>query len=123
MPNGNHGTHNSYDMSSYNGNHQQSHHQQYQQSQQQSYANNTSTNASTKSNESSAPVNKDEVGWYFVEQYYKHLSGGPDKLYVGHEVLLILASNIDRRRCSTPSARSSSSARRPTRLMSALAKR
>jgi hypothetical protein len=33
----------------------------------------------------SAPANeipKDEVGWYFVEQYYTTLSKSPDRLYV-----------------------------------------
>jgi hypothetical protein len=33
-----------------------------------------------------APANeipKDEVGWYFVEQYYTTLSKSPDRLYVG----------------------------------------
>ena len=28
-------------------------------------------------------VPKDEVGWYFVEQYYTTLSRSPDKLHVG----------------------------------------
>jgi hypothetical protein len=36
------------------------------------------------SNSAAAPdgISKDEVGWYFVEQYYTTLSKTPDKLYV-----------------------------------------
>ncbi len=33
-------------------------------------------------NNSHAEVPKDEVGWYFVEQYYTNLSRSPDKLHV-----------------------------------------
>lgn len=29
------------------------------------------------------PPSKDEVGWYFVEQYYTTLSRNPEKLHVG----------------------------------------
>ena len=29
-----------------------------------------------------AEIPKDEVGWYFVEQYYTTLSRSPDRLYV-----------------------------------------
>lgn len=35
------------------------------------------------SSASAAEVPKDEVGWYFVEQYYTTLSKSPEKLYVG----------------------------------------
>ncbi|CZT16807.1 uncharacterized protein RCC_02641 [Ramularia collo-cygni] len=42
--------------------------------------------ASTSSNNTSAPaqpdISKDEVGWYFVEQYYTTLSRSPEKLYL-----------------------------------------
>jgi hypothetical protein len=31
---------------------------------------------------SAAEVPKDEVGWYFVEQYYTTLSKSPERLYV-----------------------------------------
>lgn len=34
------------------------------------------------SNSSSAEIPKDEVAWYFVEQYYTTLSKTPEKLYV-----------------------------------------
>ena len=30
----------------------------------------------------SSEIPKDEVGWYFVEQYYTTLSKSPEKLYV-----------------------------------------
>lgn len=30
----------------------------------------------------SGEIPKDEVGWYFVEQYYTQLSKNPEKLYV-----------------------------------------
>jgi hypothetical protein len=33
---------------------------------------------------SAAEVPKDEVGWYFVEQYYTTLSKSPERLYVSH---------------------------------------
>ena len=52
------------------------------------YANNApsySANASQPAQSSSAAASeipKDEVGWYFVEQYYTTLSRSPDKLYV-----------------------------------------
>jgi hypothetical protein len=32
--------------------------------------------------QSTAEIPKDEVGWYFVEQYYTTLSKSPDRLYV-----------------------------------------
>lgn len=31
----------------------------------------------------SQDLSKDEVGWYFVEQYYTTLSKNPEKLHVG----------------------------------------
>jgi hypothetical protein len=33
-------------------------------------------------NATTSEIPKDEVGWYFVEQYYTTLSKSPDKLYV-----------------------------------------
>lgn len=41
----------------------------------------TSTPQSTSSS-GAADIPKDEVGWYFVEQYYTTLSRTPEKLYV-----------------------------------------
>lgn len=48
--------------------------------------NSTSNNGTTNGNSgngNSAEIPKDEVGWYFVEQYYTALSRSPEKLYVG----------------------------------------
>ena len=46
-----------------------------------------SSTAATSNETSTAPdtngsVSKDEVGWYFVEQYYTTLSRNPEKLHV-----------------------------------------
>ena len=38
--------------------------------------------ASSAASESNNSVPKDEVGWYFVEQYYTTLSKNPEKLHV-----------------------------------------
>jgi len=43
-----------------------------------------------------ADIPKDEVGWYFVEQYYTTLSRSPEKLYVSllfRAALLIVANS------------------------------
>lgn len=42
------------------------------------------SNASTAptANEGNTSIPKDEVGWYFVEQYYTTLSRNPEKLHV-----------------------------------------
>lgn len=47
-------------------------------------ANVPSSSGSTTSaaNEGSSSIPKDEVGWYFVEQYYTTLSRNPEKLHV-----------------------------------------
>lgn len=37
---------------------------------------------STTGNASGNDLSKDEVGWYFVEQYYTTLSKSPEKLHV-----------------------------------------
>jgi hypothetical protein len=36
-------------------------------------------------------IPKDEVGWYFVEQYYTTLSRSPEKLYVSRLALVACA--------------------------------
>ena len=36
----------------------------------------------TNSGGSNSNLSKDEIGWYFVEQYYKTLSKSPEKLHV-----------------------------------------
>lgn len=38
--------------------------------------------ASSAASEGNGTVAKDEVGWYFVEQYYTTLSKNPEKLHV-----------------------------------------
>ena len=38
-------------------------------------------------------LSKDEVGWYFVEQYYTTLSRSPEKLYVSRH------SSTERKSC------------------------
>jgi hypothetical protein len=37
---------------------------------------------SSATNTTTSEIPKDEVGWYFVEQYYTTLSRSPEKLYV-----------------------------------------
>lgn len=34
-------------------------------------------------------LSKDEVGWYFVEQYYTTLSKSPEKLHVRHTLSFV----------------------------------
>jgi hypothetical protein len=45
-------------------------------------ANTYNTAPQPASNSSSTEIPKDEVAWYFVEQYYTTLSKTPEKLYV-----------------------------------------
>lgn len=40
--------------------------------------------ATQTANDASSSPSKDEVGWYFVEQYYTTLSKNPSKLHVSH---------------------------------------
>lgn len=42
---------------------------------------------SVGSGEGTPSVSKDEVGWYFVEQYYTTLSRSPEKLHVCQRLL------------------------------------
>jgi len=70
-------------------------------------------------------IPKDEVGWYFVEQYYTTLSRSPEKLYVSQS-----NHSEDRRWVGltpdssfTTNDHNSSSVRRPTRSLSAWARR
>lgn len=39
-------------------------------------------NSTSAANNSNVKVPKDEVGWYFVEQYYTTLSKTPEKIHV-----------------------------------------
>lgn len=43
---------------------------------------NAGDNSTSGANEGNSSVPKDEVGWYFVEQYYTTLSKYPEKLHV-----------------------------------------
>lgn len=47
----------------------------------------------SSSAEGSSNVPKDEVGWYFVEQYYTTLSKSPEKLHVRIHARSIQISN------------------------------
>ena len=40
------------------------------------------SNEASAATDSNGSVSKDEVGWYFVEQYYTTLSRNPEKLHV-----------------------------------------
>jgi hypothetical protein len=42
----------------------------------------SSTPSNAPSNEQKNGIAKDEVGWYFVEQYYTNMSRSPDKLHL-----------------------------------------
>ena len=48
------------------------------------------TSAGGNAGASASEVPKDEVGWYFVEQYYTTLSKNPEKLHVRHVVVQTL---------------------------------
>ncbi|KAF4554236.1 Nuclear transport factor 2 (NTF2) domain-containing protein [Elsinoe fawcettii] len=47
-----------------------------------SYTQPTSTSTQSQAASSGPDIPKDEVGWYFVEQYYTTLSRSPEKLYL-----------------------------------------
>lgn len=52
-------------------------------SQQEQYTNTASAAETASGNANgSAELSKDEIGWYFVEQYYTTLSKSPEKLHV-----------------------------------------
>tara|TARA_R110002003_G_scaffold645_6_gene20973 strand:- start:16172 stop:16519 length:348 start_codon:yes stop_codon:yes gene_type:complete len=69
--------------------------------------------ASQPAQQAAAEVPKDEVGWYFVEQYYTTLSKSPDRLYVSHTApigIIVEHATDFRHSFSTTSARSTSRA-------------
>lgn len=78
-----------------------------------------STGASAPSTEGSSSVPKDEVGWYFVEQYYTTLSKNPEKLHVSPNPALPLRKPIGSHpfSFSTTSALSSSQEWKPKRFL------
>lgn len=55
-----------------------------------------STTPATTASSVTSEIPKDEVGWYFVEQYYTTLSRQPEKLYVS--VALLRSSDPTRTR-------------------------
>jgi hypothetical protein len=66
----------------------------------QSYENSYSTGASNftpsqqptaqpAQQQAPAEIPKDEVGWYFVEQYYTTLSKSPERLYVSRRLEML----------------------------------
>jgi hypothetical protein len=60
-------------------------------------------------------IAKDEVGWYFVEQYYTTLSKSADRLFVSELCLSCERRPLTCRSSSTTSARSTSRASRRRR--------
>ena len=64
---------------------------------------------------SSNDLSKDEVGWYFVEQYYTTLSKSPEKLHVSFRdtfALQLYAADL-KSSCSTANDPNSSGALKP----------
>lgn len=51
------------------------------------------TDATTGGSSTNEDLSKDEVGWYFVEQYYTTLSKSPEKLHVSPHARDILNGN------------------------------
>lgn len=79
------------DLANMNGNYTQSQSQGYEQGYNSistsqtngDYNSNTATTTQPNGSSGNTPeIPKDEVGWYFVEQYYTTLSRSPEKLYV-----------------------------------------
>jgi len=52
----------------------------------------TSAPSTNGTSSASAEIPKDEVGWYFVEQYYTTLSKSPEKLFVREPTPELLSS-------------------------------
>jgi hypothetical protein len=50
------------------------------------------TDSQTAQQTPAAEVPKDEIGWYFVEQYYTTLSKSPERLYVSSPAQLVVLS-------------------------------
>jgi hypothetical protein len=81
--------------------------------------------ASTTVDQANSNLGKDEVAWFFVEQYYTTLSKTPEKLHVCHPTLqcpfTLLPNEINQVvSCSMESARSLCTARKvnlPTSLL------
>ncbi|KAL8672446.1 MAG: hypothetical protein Q9168_003093 [Polycauliona sp. 1 TL-2023] len=63
-------------------------------------ASNVPTNSSAASTEGSSSVPKDEVGWYFVEQYYTTLSKSPEKLHLFYSKRSQFVSGVEAEKVS-----------------------
>lgn len=48
-----------------------------------------STESAAANGSSNGDLSKDEVGWYFVEQYYTTLSKSPEKLHVSFSIAIV----------------------------------
>ncbi|KAL8842637.1 MAG: hypothetical protein Q9170_000412 [Blastenia crenularia] len=59
-----------------------------------------SASASAASTEGSSSVPKDEVGWYFVEQYYTTLSKNPEKLHLFYNKRSQFVSGVETEKVS-----------------------
>lgn len=57
-------------------------HNQDQYKTSETYTSTSEATEQTQTNSVNHDLSKDEVGWYFVEQYYTTLSKNPDKLHV-----------------------------------------
>ena len=57
-------------------------------SQQEQYTATSGSAESTTGTASGQDLSKDEVGWYFVEQYYTTLSKSPEKLHVSSRTVI-----------------------------------
>ncbi|KAL8907326.1 MAG: hypothetical protein Q9171_005899 [Xanthocarpia ochracea] len=63
-------------------------------------ASNVATGSSAASAEGSSSVAKDEVGWYFVEQYYTTLSKNPEKLHLFYNKRSQFVSGVEAEKVS-----------------------
>jgi hypothetical protein len=65
------------------------------------------TSGATEASGANSDLSKDEIGWYFVEQYYTTLSKSPEKLHVRYTISIYLfALTFDS--CSTANGLNSS---------------
>jgi hypothetical protein len=66
--------------------------------QQDQYRNTTehypATSGATEASGANSDLSKDEIGWYFVEQYYTTLSKSPEKLHVRFTVSTCIVALI-----------------------------
>ena len=82
-----------------------------------------SSNTTNTATEGNADISKDEVGWYFVEQYYTTLSRSPEKLHVRHDLNIFKSINLTRCSSSIPSVPNSSLVSKLRKYRSLLARR